>query len=423
MPKFTLIRWIKFYVILLSIYSFGTFGITNLVGIREFAQTIIIVCGLFVFLFIYHPKLNSLNLIEGVIFFSILQVSVIFFVSDANVSESLVMALIFYLVMTENIIFIIKLSKAIVAVTVIICLLVLISYIYYLAYPENFTNANFDIYDSSTGPKAIHASFILDWISFTSGDGFEFLGFTSPRMKGYSNEPSATIVHYLSPVALSFLIGGGYKKLGIFILTVNIICIGSFVAHIIIGLSFIIYCLSRLFKKYVKKILLLGVISLILALYNYSILYSIFEFFGDFLVRNLGFDLVSRKLDSNLGERQFSISSGLENIAESPFGFASTTLGSGSGLLYVVGALTGWVGLIIFCKYMYKIFVNGSFALKNATTTVCYGAAFSLATLMVLTLISGYGWNRIPGLIILSILYKYLQFFDIKNTIASDSIR
>ena len=58
------------------------------------------------------------------------------------------------------------------------------------------------------------------------------------RMKGYSNEPSSTIVHYFAPAALAFLLGGRYLYLELlFILAVNMITIVSFTAYIILIIS------------------------------------------------------------------------------------------------------------------------------------------------------------------------------------------
>ena len=71
----------------------------------------------------------------------------------------------------------------------------------------------------------------MDFISFTSGDGFSVMGRQIMRMKGYSNEPSSTIVHYFAPAALAFLLGGRYLYLGVFILAVNMITIVSFTAY------------------------------------------------------------------------------------------------------------------------------------------------------------------------------------------------
>jgi len=254
----------------------------------------------------------------------------------------------------------------------------------------------------------------MDWISFTSGDGFEFLGEKSFRMKGYSLEPSATVVHYFAPAVLAFLLGGGFIYLGVFILLVNFIAIASLTSQIIVALSFTFFIAIRYFRHYLKYIAFILIVLFIVLLTQSALLQIIFQYAGDQANHYLDFDLISRKLgddsQSSLRERQGGIIDGFAFILSSPFGYSAEKLGSGAGLLFLVASSAGWIGLIILGSFMYKFISNlKKLALASSLPEAEYSLALLVAVLLIVIFVSGYGWGRPPGVIMLFLFFRVFQ--------------
>ena len=108
-----------------------------------------------------------------------------------------------------------------------------------------------DVTQNGTVEEYKIAASILDYLSFTSGDGFEFFGNVVIRVKGYSNEPSSTIVHYLAPAGFAFFYYRTYRLLGIILLLFSLICISSLIGIIAIALSFLVYFILSIKRSYV----------------------------------------------------------------------------------------------------------------------------------------------------------------------------
>lgn len=402
------------FSLLAIMYSFGTFGFLNLLGARTILQ--IFVIGLVASLFVaLQPRYKQQDLFPVLVFFCLY---VIGGLVHSNITSGLVEAVILLFVIhvilsapARKVLF---LTKTLVVVTSFLCLLVATAYIYYVINPDQLSYANIFIYDSKVGQQKIYAGYFMDWISFTSGDDFEFQGKTSPRMKGYSNEPSATVVHYLAPAVLAFLLGGGFIYLGVFILLVNVIAIASFTSQIIVGLSFALFIAIRYFRHYLKYIAFILIVLFIVLLTQSALMQIIFQNVGDQANHYLGFNLISRKLGdgsiSSLGERQGGIIDGFALILSSPFGYSAEKLGAGAGLLFLVGSSAGWIGLVILGSFMYKFISNlKKLASPSSFPEAGYSLALLVAVLLIAIFVSGYGWGRPPGVIMLFLFFRVFQ--------------
>lgn len=415
------------FTLLAIMYSFGTFGFLNLLGARTIVQVFLV--GLMASLFVtLQPRYKPQDLFPALAFFCLYAIgSLVHGNSITGPVEAVIMLFIIHVIFSAPARQVLFLAKTFVVVTSFLCILVATAYIYYKINPDQFNYANFNIYSSVVGQQKIYAGHFMDWISFTSGEGFEFQGESSFRMKGYSNEPSSTVVHYLAPAVLAFLLGGRFIYLGVFILLVNVIAIASFTGQIIVTLSFVFFIAIKYFRRYFKYIAFISIILFIALLTQSALMATIFEYVGGQAIHYFGFDLISRKLgdgsQGSLGERQGGIIDNLILILSSPLGYSTEKLGSGAGLVFIVSSYTGWLGLVIFGSFIFKFLNNlKKLALSSSLPQVGYSLALLFAVLLITIFVSGYGWDRPPGVIMLSLFFRVFQQSFVDEYIAGNPL-
>ena len=408
-------------ILLCLMYSFGTFGFLNLFGARTIVQVILL--GIMTLLFIVMRitfKTDHLIIIlvfSGTYFIG----SLIHAGQIGSLVEIYILIFCFVLFFYSPPKHLIFFSKVLVVVTTILCGLIAIASIYYQIYPDELFKANISIYHSDVGSKTIYPGHFMDFISFTSGDGFQIMGNSVTRMKGYSNEPSSTIVHYIAPAAMAFILGGRFIYLGVFILVVNIMGIVSFTTYIILILSFGFFTIKFIPKVFSKVIFFLVIGCFLIVLLNPAIIFAGFSHFSSIAMDVAGLDLLSRKLGngtkvSNLDHRHLGIINGFKLTIISPLGFSSESLGPGSGLFYEVSSRTGWIGLLIFGAFITSFIKKINIAyFKAPSLTHLYGVSLLVSILLVSLFISGYGWARPPGIIIILLYFRFLQIFTSAN--------
>lgn len=400
---------------LTTFYSFGTFGLLNLLGVRTVMQIFIIL--MFICLcFTIQLRITKSKLYGALIFFSVYALGSL---AHGGVWVGPVEAFLgffsFVVIMSAPRKHIFKVAKVLVFVTTFFCILVVIAYLYYRVYPQEFSFANFHIYDSTVGSERIHPGHIVDWLSFTSGDGFVAGGEVSPRMKGYSNEPSSTIVHYLAPAIFAFLLGGRLAFLGIFILTVSVVAIASFTGHIIIGLALLLSLLVLFGRKNFQLSVLVSLVLILGVITQLDRLIALFMFFGEFAIESAGIDLISRKLGSGTGPstlevRQSGMVDGLRAIVFAPIGYSVDQLGAGAGLLYIISANMGWIGVLMAGGWFLGLSrVATQAASSSSSLRVWFATSLLFSILFVSLFISGYGWGRLPGWMLLFLFFRIFK--------------
>jgi hypothetical protein len=410
--------WLYSFLILGGVYFFGTFGILNLLGIRNHTQVIYVIVVYIVSLLLMRQNkynISYTNIVLTIILFISLYLNIIRGDNDfLKIIEYVLMAFLIITIMNVSKKYFIKVTKTLVVITVILCVFVLIAFVYYQINPREYSSANFDIYDSTVGGGEIYPNHIMDWLTFTSGDGYVAFGYVINRMKGYSNEPSSTMVHYLTPAIFGLFLGGWYSFCAVIIIFVNVLSIASFTTYIIVTLSLIIFIIIKIFKKMSGYMLSASMLFMLIAITQANFMFEIFEKVGNFTLDSN--DLILRKIGggidkSTLGSRQLGIYTGINNLISEPFGYSSNKLGPGAGLMYIVSSISGWVGSLIFIYFNFKLYnkLLRFNELKKIRTLEKYGVALSLATLFVALFISGYGWDRLPGIVMLTILFRIIS--------------
>ena len=337
-------------ITLLSLmYSFGTFGFLNLLGARTAVQISLLTVLAFLF-YVMHTKIKIAHFFPVFVFSGLYAVGTLIHGKQlSGLLDVYVLIFCFVCLIYAPPLKVIFFAKTLVIVTTLLCILIAIAFTYYQIYPNEFAKANFDIYDSTVGHKQIYPSHFIDWLSFTSGDGFMLNGKSILRLKGYSNEPSSTIVHYLAPAVIAFILGGRFVYLGIFILAVNVVTIGSFTTYVVFTLSLFILMLNIFPKRLAGFLLTITGLSFVILILQPNLVFSIFSYVSAEAIQYVGFDMLSRKMgsgvgESSLGQRQSGIIDGMSLALFSPVGYSTDKLGAGSGLFYLIGAYTGWRG-------------------------------------------------------------------------------
>ena len=308
-----------------------------------------------------------------------------------------------------------KIINSLLSLTSLLCFFVFTVSLVYFINPQNIGSANTQIYDSLTGYRPAITGNLYDYFSFTSGDGYVLFGRVLIRMKGYCNEPSATIIHYFAPIVF-VLISKKSTPLLILIIFANIFSISSFTTYLILVLTSIIFVINIQTKAFKKYFLYFTAIILIVIILNYNTVLSLFNFFNQLLLM-YDYDLLSRKIGdgydgSNLFNRQTGIITGFYNIFKYPLGYPGSELGPGAGLIYIVSMRTGILGVLFLLIFLYKLIylIYENIKIKQYVFHSIVGYSLMLSIVLVATFISGYGWDRPPGLVILLLFYRIAKF-------------
>lgn len=403
------------FTIVVAFYTFGTFGFFNLFSLRVVFQIGVFLFSLFGLISIYSSLVHQrLKYNRGYIFFIIfglLYYGVVYSLTEQILLNGLVQTILMVVIFlyisfaTQEVINII--SKSIIILSFIFTIMGFIAYFNFLADP--FIVYNINIYDSTVGNSTIYPSSWVEYFSFTSGDGFNFFGTQLTRLKGFCNEPSATVVHYLAPAALALLYSKQYRIMGFTMLLFNLLAISSLIGILIIFGSLIIYVLFLIKNRIIISIILgVSIMVLILLMLNANFAESLILDMGNSLYEQTSYDLIARKNGSTT-ERLLSFSIALQEFKNNPLGWSSYN--SMTGLL-LNASLKG--GIFIFCILGILFFQIIKHALIKFNQN-CFGNVYKLgialiiSTLIAAFLLSGYGWDRIPGIIMLMLFYRNLK--------------
>jgi len=415
--KQNLATYIFSFIVVIAFYSFGTFGLLNLYGLRNSFQFLIILFTFFGLISITtnfketdEYKNKNIFLITIVLFF--LYYGSMFALIKGTVLTTLIQSLLMLIftlyLMFVNIKYINMISKIIIIFTFILSLMGFIAYFAFIFNENLIKEVNFGLYDSTVGSTTIYAKSWVEYLSFTSGDGFEFFGYNVTRVKGFCNEPSATIVHYLAPAGLAFLFSKKYKFIGFFLLIFNFVGIASMMAWIAIFSSFIIYIILSIKNKFIKYfIIIFGVIVVLYIMSNVDSAVSLILDAGNSLYNTTSSSLVARK-EGSATVRLLGFVNGINELKSHILG--GSTYNTSTGLILNT-TLVG--GIFIFLVLSVFLFDSIKFSIKKFSNSnrksVKFGVSLILSTLIVASILSNYGWDRIPGVIMLILYYRHLK--------------
>jgi hypothetical protein len=403
------------FFLLGGFYFFGSFGFFNLFGAR-----LLLHFTYFIFLALLFTSVKNLFSekvlnVYTILFFIFFGFGGFFYLKQYfSIFESILFMTLTIFILNVSDDFIYNFNKVIIYITLVLLFFICIASFSYFIKPELINSSNIFIFDSQTGYNYSSPGNILDYLSFTSGDGYVFGDVIILRMKGYCNEPSATLLHYFSPIVLLLMNKKKNILLILLFLFVNIIFISSLTSIFILILSLFVLLFFFLFKRFSNLFIIPIFILLFFLLINREFVLSKISFLNEILLAQ-DYDLVNRKLniDDQVGSfntRQSGLNTGFYNILKYPFGY-SLDPGPGSGLLYLVSMRTGIFGvifLLIFFLKMYNL-CRAVFLSYRFNFFDHFATALIISILFVVIFISSYGWDRPPGLIIMLLFYRRIK--------------
>jgi hypothetical protein len=406
-------------IVIMAFYSFGTFGLLNLYGLRNSFQFIIIIASFFGIVSILSnikKKEKSLIITISIIIIGFLYYGVMLALIKGTMLNSLIQSILMIIVtlylLFVDMKYIRIISKVIVINTFILANMGFIAFIAFLLNDNLLNEVDFSLYDSTIGSKIIYAKSWVEYLSFTSGDGFELFGTNITRVKSFCNEPSATIIHILAPVGLALLFSKRFIYISIVILLFNIFAIASLMAWITILGSVVIYFFYQIKNNLVKKLLIISSMLLILLLMsNINTAVSSILDIGNSLQNSASISLIAKK-EGSITMRLLSFSTALNEFKNHPLGGSSYNTMTGH-LLNV--SLVGGILIFLIIGNFYIKMINYSILAFNNNKSLKYirfAIAFISSVLLVSLFLSGYGWDRIPGVIMLMLFYRHLQYMS-----------
>jgi hypothetical protein len=397
------IQLLQVTALFLGVYSFGNFGLTNYYGLKIYFEIIAIALAI---ISIYGLKISRAK-IPLLLLFSImilpyivgitLSVSYTYFITGSiiwffsvvtlSISDSAIMALI----------------RSITFFSVLLCFFVLVAYVLYIYNIYDYSASTGSNFDSRNAFRTIYPANIADILSFVSGGGSTFNIDAPFRMRGYSTEPSASIVHYLAPVALGLLF---YKSkfilLALFILAVNVFFISSFLGIIIILSSLGVFLLLLMPELIRRATMILIVTSILVMSTNTELLINAMYQFASFTNDRLDADSFTKFFQSPQ-IRTAAIRDSIDSVITSPFGGSYVGL---TGVIFAFAAGGGLVAGLIYTWLLYKIItmIMKLFYFSNFSERCAL--ALSVSLLLYSSLVSSYGWISVPGAIFMIVLYR-----------------
>ncbi len=401
--------------IAIAFYSFGTFGFLNLFGLRTAAQVVVGIMLVAAVGAVRRSALRSTATMAGIFFF-VYAVGGLYHNGAWGFPVEAAFAMgVWILITVASYRQVVVTARTLVVMTAVSTMGLAIAYGGYLWHPEWLDRANFEIYDSTVGAARVFPGFPLDYLSFTSGDGFVIGANVLPRLKGYSNEPSATVVHYLAPAVLALFLSRRYRWLGLFVLLVNVVAIASVTTYVVLAITAVLLVWFYLFRWASTLGVVVGGMLFVFFMLNGTAVTQFQSAMGERAIEIANFDLLARKAGS-LMVRQEGLASGLPRVLAEPLGWSGVESIAGAGLLLIVSAYAGWIGLSIligWCVSAGRLAIN--YASRRASLRSRAASAFFLAMLFVMLFVSGYGWNRVPGAIVLAIMYRLMEGDDAGN--------
>lgn len=397
-----------------AFYSFGAFGFFNLFGMATVIKICVVLYSVFGVL-----SLLELGILKGrrrsvVVLTLFFYIYYGFFLTISKgslllglVNSWMMWVFTLYILLADRKI-VALISRSVVILSGLSGLLGLFVFVIYAVYPEVINIDSFELMSSETGNKTIAVASIYDYFSFTSGDGFSLFDLQVTRVKGYSNEPSATLVHYLAPAAIGLLLGKLYRSISILLLFFCAICVSSMLGIISILLSFGFYLLLSIKSHHIRSsVSIVGLVLILLLLSDAEYLISNIMGFGQDIYSASGYDLIARK-EGSATARLVSHSDAISSILNHPMGGAGQN--TTSGLVMQLGLVGGLPLILIVLYFSSSVYRRCSLVFRKACTfRVRFSVSFILSLFFTFTIFSGYGWDRVSGVIMIILLYRNLE--------------
>ena len=410
--KFRHIKISSAIVVIISFYGFGTFGFFNIFGLAMPVQMAVTVFSLMIIFSFISLRLISEENKASFLFISFLFTYYGLFLIFSSgsilglINAYMMWVMAVYLLFVERK-YIFFISKSIIFLSTFSAFLGFYVFYIYSFYPTSFNYESIDLMSSNTGTSSINPPSVYDYLSFSSGDGYELFGQRLTRVKGFSNEPSTTMVHYLAPAVIGFLYGGRYTLMSMMLIGFIILPVSTVLGILTILMTAIIYLVMKIKSEFFKNLVVLsGLLLIFLLMSSLDAVLSGIANFGQDLYSSTGTDLISRKAGS-AESRIISFNEAINSIISNPLGGGGQT--STSGLFIQLGLIGGIPLMLATIVAGIKVYINSNTAFNNhLNLKKRISISMLLSIFLTSFVLSAYGWDRVSGVIILVILYRHL---------------
>ncbi len=399
-----------------AFFGFGSFGFLNLFGIRVLFQLgLCLLLLLLILSIVDEVKLKTQTIIvSGVL---VLTFIVAHLIQNVDLVYFLQLLLALLLMVFVDRVSPHNLRKACCLIGTIsfwLCLLVIIGWIAYAIPYIKTGTPNILIYHSNIGTSSIEPHNWVDWITFTTGDGYTLFNQSVFRMKGYSNEPSATVVHYFAPVVFLLFLKRNYLLPVMIVLLANLIAIASVTTIMIVLISIAIFIVRKISRQLSGLMVSLLLLTMAWLIYHPEVALIGLEYLSRPVTSS--YDLFAKKLESGMENSSFAvrvngIAKTTDLVFSNPFGFSNDRLHVAAGVLFIIAAAGGWLALIALIPVISNCYRAFLFKLTSPNIPNHQIAAYSILISLLFNacVTSGYGWDRVPGLLFVLLSLKLIK--------------
>lgn len=379
-------------LVILSVYSFGNFGFLNLFGIKLEVQIIILTLMVLPLLIIAFDKIK-LSLYKEPIILLLLYSIFSFIILEPNNILNILQLSISLLVVVNlyrlNIIYIDFIIKGIIILCTFFSILGIVQFILLQIDFGLINQLDMNFYSASKYIDLSDSSF-FSYLGFAViGDMKNIFGIDFVRLKSFGSEPSVLVSTFYSIGIMSLLYSKKFKFMGviIFLFTVFIAYPGVVHMSLLFSLLFLLYIF--ILKPYPKNGSIFILISIFILFLLVSVLGS--EFMSSF---------VSSSKEGSALARFGGIIFLFKDIMSNPFVNLDIPVVPPVGFLINNALVFPLVGIYISLMIFYRLF-------KNTIEMYQYNKLFTIlitGMLIQLSFFSSYGWETLPGYIILSLI-------------------
>jgi hypothetical protein len=404
-------------IIPMIFFSFGSFGLLNILGIRRDLQTILIILTLLLLPVIF---LKVKQLTKSFFFWFVtlsLVGHLIFRASDKIVllDGMLSVIVVSVLIILDN-----NQSQKVLKYIIFLCgLFSIFGFIqsFYILFDNSVINEIRLGYTSSTGGENIEVKHMLGYLGF----GYNPISigkFSFVRLTSYAAEPSVMIYSFLVPGILALLFKGWTRVFGFLIIVFSIGLSFSGTMYLMAGISLFYY----VFIKYFNKDSVIN--STLPFIFSLSILLMILVLPLELILEILLSWLEPLAKVSNVFSKSVSSFERLSGILKYSMEAKNYIFGAPYlpdipvGLLISYIYTAGFPLLVISIMIFYSIFNGCSSLINHNDFYFKIVGAFGFGVLTVVLFFTDYGWRTTPGFIMLYYLYRFLDVEYVKNNLS-----
>jgi hypothetical protein len=409
-------------VLSLLFFSSGSFGLTNIFGVRREVQ--IFLTAIVLFSVIVVPYRRSRPLKEPVMALSaVLSLFTFINTGDLLLCLNFVVVTVALLGLSAFHPSSIRLvSRILVSLCSIFVLMGVFQLLMIWFGPNNLTGL-IGTYSSETGADTVEVLHPIQYLGFfDSKNDTRILGIWVPRFSSFAAEPSVMTYSFVVPGLLGLADRGVFRVMGMLVISYCIFMVQSGTVWLCLFCGGLIFAGVRLNSYTIKLsaawLSLSIVLSLVALLTVVSVLNptAVAATIHDGTRGLSGYSTVASSKQKSAEVRLLSTSEGLSIVLNNPLGYRGTYLSAGRAMVVDMGLAAGWFGIIVLIMTFYRLMMQQVAWVQESDQLSCsIAAACLMGTQMVVLFFSSYGWMTFSGFLALGLIAKTAEFGSVRS--------